>query len=283
MSETRLIAVAPNGARRQQSDHPALPVTAEQIARVARACAKAGAGLIHMHVRDDEGRHSLDAARYRDAIDAVRAAAGPELIIQITTEAAGVYEPPAQIAVVEALKPEACSIALRELCPSDAPEAVASYARLLADCRSEGVWVQHILYDDRDIARFNRLRAEGVYGGPADAPPFVLLVLGRYGADAPPATLDIARRALALAAPEGHAPPSWAACAFGPTETRLLAAAAALGGHVRVGFENNLQRPDGTRAASNAERVADCAAALAALGLAPMSAAAARAAWGVRV
>lgn len=278
MKPHTLISVAPNGARRMKSDHPALPITPEEIAQTAHACAQAGAGLIHVHVRDNAGRHSLDPARYRDAISAVRAAAGPDLIIQITTESAGVFGKAEQIRVVEALRPEACSVALRELCPSDAPEDVDAYARFLADCRSEDVWVQHILYDEADITRFNRFRADGLYGA---STPFVLIVLGRYrdGKTVPP--LHIARHALALGTGTSEPPPDWAVCAFGSSETRLTAGAAALGGHVRVGFENNLQRADGSLAESNAERVADCVRALQALDLSPMPASQARAVWRV--
>jgi uncharacterized protein (DUF849 family) len=86
-----VICVAPNGARRTPADHAALPVTPSQIAREANACAEAGASVIHLHVRDDAGRHSLDAQRYRDAMGAIRQAVGERLLVQATTEAVGIY------------------------------------------------------------------------------------------------------------------------------------------------------------------------------------------------
>jgi uncharacterized protein (DUF849 family) len=55
-----LIMVAPTGARRSKLDHPGLPISACEIALTARACADAGAGAIHLHVRDRSGGHSLD-------------------------------------------------------------------------------------------------------------------------------------------------------------------------------------------------------------------------------
>jgi 3-keto-5-aminohexanoate cleavage enzyme len=61
-------------------------------------------------------------------------------------------------------------------------------------------------------------------------------------------------------------------CAFGRRETACVTAAAALGGHARVGFENNLSLPAGARAASNAELVGAAARALEAVGLAPQTA-----------
>ena len=54
-----LIAVAPNGARLSRRDHAALPLTSDEIAETALSCAQAGAVMIHLHVRDDEGRHCL--------------------------------------------------------------------------------------------------------------------------------------------------------------------------------------------------------------------------------
>jgi uncharacterized protein (DUF849 family) len=64
----------------------------------------------------------------------------------------------------------------------------------------------------------------------------------------------------------------WSVCAFGRRETACVTAAALLGGHARVGFENNLALPNGARAASNAELVNAAARALEAVGLAPQTA-----------
>ncbi len=67
------IAVAPNGGRRTKADHPALPMTPEELARTAAECLDAGAAMIHVHVRDRDGKHLLDAEAYRQAIGAIRA------------------------------------------------------------------------------------------------------------------------------------------------------------------------------------------------------------------
>lgn len=100
-----VICVAPSGARRTSVDHPALPITTAQIAREAAACAEAGASVIHLHVRDEAGRHSLDAQRYRAAIEAIRQAVGERLLVQVTTEAVGMYSPPEQISLIHASHP----------------------------------------------------------------------------------------------------------------------------------------------------------------------------------
>jgi uncharacterized protein (DUF849 family) len=272
MTSRRLIGVAPNGARRTRADHPALPISPEELAQTAKDIVAAGAGLLHLHVRDEAGRHSLDPARYRDAVSAIRDAVDDKLIIQITTEACGIYSRDEQIATVEALRPEACSVALRELCPSDQATNVQTYAQFLSDCQREGIKVQHILYDEADLWRFRRFWSDGVV---PEAHPFILLVIGRYIPHPEHWQPDFLKLMGALHA-EGDTMPEWAVCGFGTAQISILTAAAALGGHVRVGFENGLQRPDGSLARNNADLVGICAEAFRNLHLTPMSAADAR-------
>ena len=109
-----LIAVAPNGARRSREDHPALPVTPDEIAETAAACARAGAAMIHVHVRDEQGEHSLDPVRYRQAITAVRDRVGDSMLVQVSSEAAGRFTLQEQIAAMEILMPDCVSLGLRE-------------------------------------------------------------------------------------------------------------------------------------------------------------------------
>ena len=65
-----VVTVAPNGGRKTKADHPALPLTADELARTAAECLERGASMIHLHVRDAEGRHSLDPEAYRATIAA---------------------------------------------------------------------------------------------------------------------------------------------------------------------------------------------------------------------
>ena len=122
----RMIAVAPNGARKTKQDHARLPITAKELAVTAANCLAAGACMIHLHVRDRQQRHTLDPNKYQEAITAIRNAVGAELIIQITTEAAGIYQPWQQIQTVKAMKPEAISLAIREICPAGTEESEAA-------------------------------------------------------------------------------------------------------------------------------------------------------------
>jgi len=64
-----VVAVAPNGGRRTKADHPALPLDSGELARAAVECLERGASMIHLHVRDAEGRHCLDPEAYlRDVL-----------------------------------------------------------------------------------------------------------------------------------------------------------------------------------------------------------------------
>jgi 3-keto-5-aminohexanoate cleavage enzyme len=243
-----IIAVAPNGARRTKADHPSLPMTARESAKEGALCRDAGAAMIHLHVRDDDGRHSLDVARYRDAIAAVRGAVSDELIIQVTTEAAGIYSAPEQMAMVREVRPEAISTAVRELIPDTISEPVA--AAFYEWAAREHIAVQFILYDGADVRRFAELRCRGVIPGDVVS---VLYVLGRYAKDqkSHPSDLlefmDVARDVDA----DWH----WSVCAFGALEGACALSAAGFGGHARVGLENNLYLNDGTLAPGNAALV----------------------------
>ena len=66
-----VIAAAPTGAWKRRDRYPALPVSSEQIAAEAYACMRAGASMLHLHVRNRDGGHSLDPVLYRQAVDAV--------------------------------------------------------------------------------------------------------------------------------------------------------------------------------------------------------------------
>lgn len=236
-----IVTVAPNGAYKQPADHPAVPITATALADTAKACMDAGAAMLHMHIRDANGGHSLDVEGYREATQVVRRAVGKDMVLQITSEAAGRYAAPAQIAMVRALRPEAVSVGLREIDkPEIGEQGLQDFFGWLA---RERVMTQVILYDTADLRRWQALRAAGVV---PDAPWFLLFVLGRYTAGQTSSPRDLLPF---LAAYDGAEP--WAVCAFGATENACITAAATFGGHARVGFENNLLRKDGSVAPDN--------------------------------
>jgi len=241
-----VIAVAPNGARKTQKDHEALPITADEIARDAKACLQAGAAMLHLHVRDQDGVHSLDVGRYREVIDAVRGAVGDDLVIQITTEAVGRYTPDEQMALVRDLRPEAASVALKELTADGEDKAEDFYHWAF----EAGIALQHILYTPAEVARLADLVRRGAVPGEGLS---VLYVLGRYG-DGQSQPSDLLSF-LAAAREHELKPKLWSVCAFGPGEGAVALTALSLGGHMRVGFENNLYLNDGALSPHNAALV----------------------------
>jgi uncharacterized protein (DUF849 family) len=257
--------VAPNGAYKRKSDHAAVPLTADELATVAKQCLDDGAAAIHLHVRDAQGRHLLDAEAYRTATAAIRAAVGDDLVIQITTESGKIYPPPAQMQVVRDVHPEAVSVSIAELLPVDGDErVVAEFFQWLAQ---EHIMMQVILYSADDVRRYRDLKLRGVI------PEFrhaVLYVLGRYSAGQTSSPRDLLPFLAANASPASEhdetATP-WAMCAFGAREYACAMTAAALGGHVRVGFENNLMLADGSIASNNAALVQQAALGIRGLGL----------------
>jgi uncharacterized protein (DUF849 family) len=232
---------APNGAHRGKDDHEAIPITPDELAACAESVAEAGASILHLHVRDEQGRHTIDPERYSAATSSIRDRVGDRLILQITTEACGMYSPAEQMHAVRDLKPEAVSLALREICPDAESEVTA--AEVFAWLNAEDVMPQYILYSVEEVTRFSDLRQRGVI---PDALPFVLLVLGRYSdsLSGDPRLLEGYVQGL-------QQDVTWMVCCFGQTENDAVAEAARLHGHARVGFENNLALPDGNIAPDN--------------------------------
>ncbi|MFK0377075.1 3-keto-5-aminohexanoate cleavage protein [Pandoraea sp. NPDC090278] len=272
MTRNYALAVAPNGARRTHVDHPALPMTPTELGECAKACLDAGAAMIHLHVRKADGTHSLEVADYAAGIAAVRRAVGDALVLQVTTEAVGIYTPEQQIATVHALHPEAISVALREVLPdaAHAPAAEAFFDWLWR----EQITTQYILYDTEDVAHYWRLRASGAI---RPGRHWVLFVLGRYskGQLSSPSDLLPFLAAWQVGADglgEAADATPWAMCAFGPREAECALAAVLHGGHARIGFENNLYLPDGSVSPGNAASLGALTAAATPLALAPMTA-----------
>lgn len=264
-----IVAVAPNGAYKTKADHPAVPTTSRELADTAAACLETGAAMIHLHVRDGEGRHSLDPHFYQTAISAIESAVGDRLSIQITSEAAGRYDAPEQIALIRQLKPRAVSLALREFLPDDNVSQAADFFSWLS---REQVLPQYILYGVKDVDKYQTLRRLGVI---PDTPHWVLFVLGRYHREqqSEPGQVLPFLDAFVADVP-------WAVCAFGKTELECVAFAAIQGGHVRVGFENNLLLKNGDVAATNADLVAQVSTVADGLGYKPATADELRAQFG---
>lgn len=251
MTGFRMIMCAPNGARRTKDDHEAVPISIEETIETCISAVAAGANALHLHVRDENGNHVLDAGRYKELLQGLQERV-PHIPCQITTEAVGIYSPQEQADVVVAVMPEAVSVSIAEM-SQDTDVA----KRFYAFAAEADIAVQHILYSPQDLLDLAGLQADGIvpngYGSH-------LFVLGRYseGQQSSPRDLldflevKLEGRRLADTAP-------FMVCAFGQGETACLAAAMTLGGHARVGFENSMWHANGRVARDNAERVASVA------------------------
>jgi len=241
-----MIIVAPNGARRMKTDHPALPITPAELAQTAVECAEAGAAMIHMHARTAEGLHSLEIEDNRRTYDAVKDAVGDSLVVQMTTEAVGIYQPAQQMRLIRTLAPEAASFGLRELVPSrDAVAEAADFFHWVAD---RGILAQYILYSAEDLLFYRELLDLRALPRTAH---HLLFVLGRYsqGQQSDPKDLDPFLEHV------DKLDVNWAVCAFGIRELECLSRAVQLGGDARIGFENNLLCANGEQALNNAAQV----------------------------
>ena len=241
------IMVAPNGARRSKVDHPNLPITIAELVTDAIACQQAGAKAIHAHVRDESGRHTLDIGLYRELTQEM-AIAVPDMLVQLTTESAGIYKPSEQRRILTKLEANSVSVAIREFLADDMLE---SASRGYHHALEQGTDIQHILYDRKDIALLARMVATKIIPSTRLQ---LLLVMGTYY-NCPAKLEDLAPL---LSYVEKEIPGAdLAICAFGIQETEILSSALQYGHKIRVGFENNIHNIDGQIATDNASRVAE--------------------------
>ncbi len=237
--------VAPNGARRSKEDHPNIPLDTQEIALTAKASLEAGASVIHLHVRNLDGTHSIDIEQYCNAIKKIKEYCGDRLLIQITTEAVGIYNVQQQMDVVYKLKPEACSLAVRELARATNKDLLKFDQWM----KENQVLPQWIIYNEGDLEQYRTWVSEGVLCGKAYP---VLFVLGNYTKKI---NAEVSMLATFLASSEAVS--SWMVCAFGPNESRVMQDAIKKNGHIRIGFENNLWQQNGELVKDNAELVRD--------------------------
>ena len=240
------IMVAPNGARRTTAEHPAIPVTIQQIVDTAASCHQAGAGAMHFHVRDAKQKHILDAGLYSEAL-AELAIAVPEMHLQITTECVGLYSPEDMRALAYQVMPPGISIGIIEMIPDGQP--TADDIKLYKSLYEAGTRIQHICYFPEHLEIVRQIIDKA--GLPEDD-IWCLFTIGHYsGRVSKPKLIDQFLEKLESL----KLSPEWAICAFAEQEQICLQKAVSLGGKVRVGFENSLFMPDGTISENNAARV----------------------------
>jgi 3-keto-5-aminohexanoate cleavage enzyme len=243
-----IITAAITGAETTREMNPNLPVTPEEQARDAAACVKAGAAVIHLHVRDEKGGATQSLERFRASIEAIRKSCRPAPIIQISTGGAVGEAMEKRVAPIVELKPEMASLNLASMNFGDDiflnhPKDVRALAERMRELR---VIPEVEVYDAGDVEAAKRLVKKGVLGKPVHY-QFVLGVDGGLSGE-----LKNLSFMMGLIEPGD----TWAVAGIGRYETPCAAAAVAYGGHVRVGFEDNVYYHKGVLAKSNAELVA---------------------------
>ena len=271
MTRDVIIMVAPNGARKTELDHASLPVSIEDTVTEAVLCHAAGASALHAHVRGADDQHVLDAGLYRELLVELSRQV-PRMLIQVTSEAVGIYTPRQQVDCIKAVVPQMVSMALREI-TSDFEQP--GFARQFFEwCLEHEIHVQHIVYSAEELQRFFDYRDQGVI------PPShrcVLFVLGRYSVDFQSDPTDLEPFLL-----HDLDELDWFCCAFGNQEQACMMTAINAGGHARIGFENNLYLPNGELADNTAALVSSLATALQEVDCRPASSETARQLLGVR-
>jgi uncharacterized protein (DUF849 family) len=241
-----LITVAPTGAESEKSAVPALPVTLDELVTTAKECQAAGAAVVHVHIRDDQARPTLDPSRLKDTVAALRE--GTDLIVQLSTGGAVTDSFGNRLAVLDAA-PDACSLTCGTVnFGEDVFQNPYPFIRdLYARTQELGVVPEFELFDFGHIATLHRLLAG--HGAPHGGHVHCDLVMGVPGGmpgDA--ATLTQAVSAL----PEGA---TWSATGIGRTTLPVMFAALAAGGHLRVGMEDTVSFAKGRPVTGNAELV----------------------------
>ncbi len=264
MSRKTILTCAVTGNLTTRDQHPGLPVTPAEIATAAIEAGKAGAAVVHIHARDPATtKGSMDLGLFQEIVDRIRQS-GSDVILNLSTGEGGRYVPgldnPAvaapgttlttperRVAHVEALKPEICTLDLNTMFSGSAvvintPRNVTEMARRIY---ASGVLPELEIFDGGDLQLAKALQEDGTLRNPL----LIQIVLGvRYGAIPNPETLFY----FASQLPRDCI---WAAFGIGRHEFPLLAQAFLLGGHVRVGLEDNVYIRKGVLARDNAELV----------------------------
>ena len=247
-----LITVAPTGAETAKADCPQLPTTPEEIAETARACEAAGAGMIHLHVRDGEHRPTLDLPLLKEWVAAVRESS--DLVVQLST-GGSVHDPLDQRLKVLDAEPDSCSLTMGTTNFGDDvfsnPWPFVTELYQLSQERE--IVPEFELFDLGQVHALTRLldRFGLPYGGRVHCD----LVMGVPG--------GMNGTADALVASVRDLPSqvtSWSATGIGRSTLAVMLAALSKGGHLRVGMEDVLTISRGVPVEDNAQLVARAAA-----------------------
>jgi 3-keto-5-aminohexanoate cleavage enzyme len=247
--EKLIITAAVVGSGPTKAINPAVPYKPAEIAQAAIECGRAGAAIAHIHVRQPEsGEPSMDIKLFREVVTQIRGEC--DLLINLTTsglDLAGEDVIEQRLAPVN-LAPELCSLDIgsvnfRERVFVNPPEwGLQAAERML----SASVKPEIEVFDVGHIAQACALIEAGLILAPA----YFQLCMGvGWGIEATPENLLFMRSNL----PKGA---HWSVLGVGRAQLPMITMGIILGGHVRVGFEDNLYLKKGVLAGSNAQFVA---------------------------
>lgn len=241
-----IITCALTGAEVTREQQPALPVTPDEIAIAAEACARAGASMVHVHARRPDGTSTQDPDVYAEIVEKVRARC--DVIVQISTGGAVGMTADERIAPVS-LAPEMATLTMGSVNFGDNIflNSPTDMKYFLAEMERYGVVPEFEIFDTGMLSTLNRwIRKDLVRPKPLHV-NFVMGVMGGIDASGP------ALNYLVNELPEGA---TWTVAGIGAAQLRLAALAIPMGGHVRVGFEDNIFYRKGELASGNDQLVA---------------------------
>lgn len=269
MQRKVIISCAVTGSADTPSRNPAVPVTPQQIANSALDAAKAGAAIVHIHVRDPQTtKPSMDIALYREVVERIRAS-GSDVLINLTTGPGARFthddndpskagpgsvlkSPEQRVRHVIELKPDICSLDMGSLNMGDRVFVnTPSHLRKMAEAiKKAGVMPELEVFETGHLL----LAKNFIDKGHVQPPGMFQICLGiSWGQPATPEAMTYMRNLLPPAAP-------WFAFGISLHQFPMVAQTVLLGGHPRVGLEDNIYLEKGKLAPSNAalvEKAAD--------------------------
>lgn len=254
MSGETLITVAPTGAEVDKAKVPALPVTLDELVATAKECESVGASVIHVHIRDDQARPTLDLGRLRETVAALQEAT--DLIVQLSTGGAVTDPEQARLAVLDAA-PEMASCTMGTVNFGDDVflNRWEFIVELHTRMQERGVVPEYEIFDLGQLTTLERLLDR--HGLPVGGHVHVDLVMGVPGGM--PGTAD-ALVACVNALRNLPAGTTFSATGIGRATLPVLLASLSAGGHLRVGMEDTVTYAKGQPVESNAQLVARAAA-----------------------
>jgi 3-keto-5-aminohexanoate cleavage enzyme len=243
-----IITAAVTGSRPTKEMNPAVPYTPKEIAEAAVECWRAGAAITHIHVRDPQSGHpEFKIELFQEVKDQIQQQC--DIIINLTTSGlrlngTNVIE---QRLKPAALRPDICSLDIGSLNFQDKtfmnpPE----WGKIAAEkMREYGVKPEIEVFDIGHIYQAIDYIERGLF----DNPPYFQLCMGtKWGIEGSPENLLFMQRKL---------PPNaiWSVLGVGKVQLSMITMGVLLGGHIRVGFEDNIYLKKGVLAKSNAQLV----------------------------